>query len=318
MRGAGRLYLLHLALATLGAVLLAGAAVMILARQSLAVPSSQAISDACDNWLAAGGPASLLGLSIAALALTAAALGLRSIRRQVRASRRYLAAQRPSAGSIEIEGARCRLIDSQEPRAFCAGYLRPQVYLSRGARDGLEPAELRAVLAHESHHRRRRDPLRLLAARALADALFFIPILRRIAERYATLGELAADEAAVSAIGGRGPLASALLKFSESSTQPTAVVSLAPERVDHLMGDPDVTRWRLPSSPLTRSVLALAGLAATSLLIWHGVLDPNLQVPLLVAAACAGLMVCGPATLAIAALLLSRHALRRRRAWTDG
>jgi Zn-dependent protease with chaperone function len=318
MRGAGRLYLLHLVLATLGAVLLAGGAVLIIARQSLTVPSSQAISDACHNWLATGGPASLLGLSITMLALAAVGLGLRSIRRQLQASRHYLAGQPLTGESIEVDGTRCQLIDSEEPRAFCAGYLRPQIYLSRAAREQLEPAELRAVLAHELHHRRRRDPLRLLAARVLADALFFIPILRRISERYAALGELAADEAAVEDLGGRGPLASALLKFSGSSAQPAAVVALAPERVDHLMGDPEVTRWSLPRSPLARSALAIAGLGATSLLIWHGVLDPNLQVPLLVAAACAGLMVCGPATLALGALLLSRQALRRRRAWANG
>lgn len=318
MRGAGRLYLLHLALATLGAALLAGGTVLIIARQNLAVPTSQAISDACHNWLAGGGPASLLGLAIAVLTLAAVGLGIRSVRRQLRASRLYLASQRPSVESIEVDGAHCRLVDSEEPRAFCAGYLRPRIYLSRGALDRLDPAELRAVLAHESHHGRRRDPLRLLAARALADSLFFIPILHRISERYATLGELAADEAAVKALGGRSALASALLKFSQSSTQPTAVVALAPERVDHLMGDPDVTRWRLPYSPLARSLLALTGLGAASLLIWHGILDPNLQVPLLVAAACTGLMVCGPVTLAVGALLVSRQALRRRRAWANG
>ena len=318
MRGAGRLYLLHLTLATVAGLLLSSAAAMIVARQSLTPPSSQAISDACNNWIGTGGPASLLGLSIAVLALAALGLGLRSIGRQVRATRRYLAALRPSAAGFEIDGVHCHLIDSSEPHAFCAGYLRPRVYLSRGAWDELDPDELRAVLAHESHHVRRRDPLRLLAARALADALFFLPILRRSSERYAALGELAADEAAVAASGGHGPLASALLKFSESPSHPAAVVALAPERVDHLMGDPDVTRWRLPSSPLAPSLLALAALAAASFSIWHGLLDPNLQVPLLLAAACTGLMICGPAILAIAALLLSGHALRRRRAWADG
>jgi Zn-dependent protease with chaperone function len=314
MRGAGRLYLLHLALAAVGALLLAGATAMIFARQTLSVPSSQAISDACDNWIGAGGPASLLGLSIAVLALAALGLGLRSVVRQVGATRRYLAALQPSAARFEVDGVRCHLIDSSEQHAFCAGYLRPRVYLSRGARDELDLDELRAVLAHESHHAARRDPLRLLAARALADSLFFIPILRRSSERYAALGELAADEAAVAASGGRGPLASALLKFSEAPSRPAAVVALAPERVDHLMGDPEVTRWRLPASPLARSLLALAALAAAGFSIWHGLLDPNLQVPFLLAAACAGVMICGPVILAVAALLLSGHVLRRRRA----
>jgi Zn-dependent protease with chaperone function len=312
MRGAGRLYLLHVALATLGAVLLGTGAALIVGSQSFAIPTSQAISGACHNWLSAGGPEALIGLAVAGLAIAAVALGMRSIRRQVWSSHSYLATHTLSTESIELDGLRCRLIESEEPQAFCAGYLRPQVYLSRGVLEQLQTVELRAVLAHEAHHLRRRDPLRLLIARALADSLFFIPILRRIAERYSALGELAADEAAVKAVDGRGPLASALLKFTESSGQPAAVVGLAPERVDHLMGDPDATRWMLPASPLARSALALAALGGVSLLIWHGILDPNLQVPLLVAAACAGMMVCGPIALAVGALLLSRHALRRR------
>ena len=314
MRGAGRLYLLHLALGTLGAALLLGGAALILGEQSFAMPTSEAISEACHHWLTAGGPAALLGLALAALALAALFLGLRSIHRQVRASRRYLATHELSDESIEVDGVRCLLIDREEPIAFCAGYLRPEVHLSRGAREQLDAAELRAVLAHEVHHVRRRDPLRLLAARVLADALFFLPILRRIGERYSTLGELAADEAAVKALRGRGPLASALLKFSESPAQPAAVVSLAPERVDHLMGDPDATRWKLPGSPLARSALALVGLGAVSLLIWHGILQPDLQVPLLMAVACAGMMVCGPIAFALGALLISRAAFRRRHA----
>lgn len=318
MRGARRLYLLHLGLAGLGTLLLAGTAGVLVERQSFAVPSSREISAACDDWLAAGGPASLLGLAIAVLAMSAVGLGLHSVWRQLAATRRYLAAQRPLGKSVEVDGVRCLLLDVEEPRAFCAGYLRPRIYLSRGAREQLDPAELRAVLAHEAHHRAHRDPLRLLAARALADALFFIPILRRSSERYAALGELAADEAAVRALGSRGPLAAALLRFSEPAGQPTAAVaSLAPERVDHLMGDPEVTRWRLPRPPLARSALALAALGAAGFLIWHGFLDPNLQAPLLLTAACTGLMLCGPATLAAAALLISHQALRRRRPFAD-
>ncbi len=314
MRGAGRLYLVHITVATLGMALLAGAAALVVGEQNFALPSSQAISSACDSWVQAGGPAALLGLAIAVLTLTAIGLGLKSVHRQVQASRRYMAALATSSEAIEVEGIGCRLIDSTEPKAFCAGYLQPRIYLSRGAREQLDGAELRAVVAHEAHHLRRRDPLRLLAARAIADSLFFIPILRRMSERYSALGELAADEAAVRATRGRGPLASALLKFSESGLHPAPVVSIAPERVDHLMGDPDASRWKLPPSPLGRSVVSLAALGAVILLTWHGILSPNLQFPLLVAAACMGLMVCGPIALALGALSLSRRVPLLRRA----
>ena len=313
MRGAGRLYLLHIAVGTLGVALLAGGATLVVGHQSFAIPTSQAISNACGSWVQTGGPAALLGLSIAVLALMAVGLGLRSVYRQVRASRRYLDALPLSSDSLKIAGVGCQLIDVDQPLAFCAGYLRPTIYLSKGARDQLDAAELRSVVVHEAHHRARCDPLRLLAARALADALFFLPILGRISDRYSALGELAADEAAVRAMRGRGPLASALLKFSESGLQPAPVVSIAPERVDHLMGDPEAARWKLPRSPLGRSVLALAALGAVVLLTWHGILDPNLQVPLLLAAACMGLMVCGPIALALGVLLLSRRVPLLRR-----
>lgn len=312
MRGAGRLYGLHIALAMLGVGLLGASSASILARQRFELPSSAAISSACEHWLAMGGVASLLGLSIALLALTAIGLALASVWRQARTSRRYLATLPIAAEEIEVDGVACRSIAAAEPQAFCAGLLRPRIYLSDGARDDLSHAELRAVLAHERHHQRRRDPLRLLAARALADGLFFIPILRRIAERYAALGELAADEAAVAAVRGRGPLASAMLKFSEPGPRPAPVVSIAPERVDHLLGDADAARWKLPVLTLGGSALALAALAAISLLVSGGVLQPDLQAPLLAATGCAAMIVCGPITLAIGALLVSRGALALR------
>jgi beta-lactamase regulating signal transducer with metallopeptidase domain len=313
MRGAGRLYLVHVAVATLGVALLAGSTGLLLADQSFAVPSSQAISEACDNWISAGGPAALLGLAIAALAVTSILLGIRSVHRQVKASRRYLAKLPIGSESVEIDGTQFHLIECDRPQAFCAGYLRPRIYLSRGVRRQLDADELSAVVAHEAHHATRCDPLRLLAARALADSLFFVPILRRISERYRALGELAADEAAVSMVRDRGPLASALLKFSEPGVQPAPVVSIAPERVDNLLGDPEAARWKLPASQLGRSALVLAALAATVLLVWHGIVNPNLQIPLLLAAACMGLMVGGPVILGIGALLLSRRVLSPRR-----
>lgn len=313
MRGAGRLYALHIALAMLAIGLLAASSGLIFARQSFAMPSSQEISDACHHWLAAGGPASLLGLAVTLLAVTTLGLAALSAYRQIRASRRYIDTLAVRPIPLAVEGVGCHLIASAEPQAFCAGFLRPRIYLSEGARDQLEADELRAVLAHEEHHRRRRDPLRLLAARIAGDAFFFVPILRRIAERYAALGELAADEAAVKALRGHGPLASALLKFSEPGLHPATVVSIAPERVDHLLGDPGAARWRLPRSPLGRSALAFGALAAISALLWNGVLHPDMQAPLLVALACTGMMVCGPIVLALGALLVSGRALALRR-----
>ena len=57
------------------------------------------------------------------------------------------------------------VVNDSSPEAFCAGFLRPRVYVSRGAVELLTPDELRAVLQHEHHHWRMRDPLRLASAR---------------------------------------------------------------------------------------------------------------------------------------------------------
>jgi hypothetical protein len=313
-RSASRLYRLHLGLAGLGALLVAGTITSAAAGVDPSLPSPASIAAACDRWLSAGGPGAVLALALSALALASLVLGMRSARRQLAAGRRYLAGLPISDKVIALEGTSCRLIETSQPQAFCAGYLAPQVHLSRGAVEQLSREELRAVVGHELHHARRRDPLRLLLARSLADGLFFIPLLRRSSERYAALGELAADEAAVRQLGGRRPpLASALLKLSPPRPQPTSVVGIAPERVDHLMGDPDAGRWRLPRSPASRSALVLLALAALLAATAHGLLVSNLELPILLAAGCMVAMIGVPIALGLGVVVISRRALRARR-----
>lgn len=146
-----------------------------------------------------------------------------------------------------------RVIADPRPQAFCAGYLRPRVYISQAALELLSEHELDAVLAHEHHHRRVRDPLRLACGRILSQALFFVPALRTLFHRYADLSELNADRAAVRAgAGGRAALASALLAFEGSG------VGISPERVDSLLGQPLV--WRRPWWLLTASLGSLSSL----------------------------------------------------------
>jgi hypothetical protein len=313
VRSARNLYRLQIALAGMGSALVIGGAAVLISGQPFALPSAGEVSEACDNWFTGGGPGALLGLGIAALAAASLVLGARSAHCQARASRRYLRSLRLADEEVSVGAARVRLIRSDEPQALCAGYLRPRIYLSEGALRRLQDEELKAVVGHETHHQRRRDPLRLLLARSLADALFFIPILGQINERYRSLGELAADEAAVRGVRSRGPLASALLKFSEQGSVPAEVAGIDPERVDHLLGNPLVGRWELPPSRLARSALALAALGAVVLLVWHGVLNPNLEIPFLLATACTALMIGGPIALAALAVRASFRGLRARR-----
>ncbi|MDO8201603.1 M48 family metalloprotease, partial [Conexibacter sp. CPCC 205762] len=104
---------------------------------------------------------------------------------------------------------------------------------SAGAGRGADP-QLRALIAHEAAHARRRDGLRQLAGELAAQSLFFLPALRPLGARRATEAELNADAAAVEACGGDArPLARALLAFEAAGDGPLAV---DPARIDALTG----------------------------------------------------------------------------------
>ena len=68
--------------------------------------------------------------------------------------------------------------------------------------DRLSDAELRAVLAHEQHHGALRDPLRLAVGRVLCQALFFLPVLRPLHDRYADVAELTRRRRGARGLGG--------------------------------------------------------------------------------------------------------------------
>ena len=201
MTSARRLYRLNLVVAALGVLAVIAVLGAALSKMSLAPPPVEELLAACGSLVPPEiSPLAAVLVGLAGLALIVPVRGFRSALVEARAQLGVRAGVRPAV-EAELEGVPVRLFQSSRPQAFCAGLLRPRVFLSATARDRLSPAELRAVLAHEGHHVRHRDPLRLLVARILADALFFLPALRRLARRYAELTELAADEAAVRAAG---------------------------------------------------------------------------------------------------------------------
>lgn len=172
-------------------------------------------------------------LALAALGAVVVVLALRASLRELRENRRFARAMR--ARQMRDLGD-LRVFEDPRPQAFCAGLLRPRLYVSTGATRLLGEEELHAVLAHERHHRDRRDPLRIAIGRVLARALFFMPALARLHSRYCADAELAADAAAIRAgDGSPTALASAMLAF-DGATHPAASVGIAPERVDHLLG----------------------------------------------------------------------------------
>ena len=165
---------------------------------------------------------------------------------------------------LGVQG-RTHVVESEQPLAFCAGVMRPRIFLSTGLLSRLSADELEAVLRHEAWHARRRDPLLGALGVAARRALFFLPDSGELFRRVLATRELEADDAAVLAMGTPYPLASALhkaLRWSAASapTMPGGFSSLD-ARIDHLLAGGDV-------QPRTRSRRMLAtGLLASAALV---------------------------------------------------
>jgi Zn-dependent protease with chaperone function len=305
---ARRIWALQVAVGAVALLTTLAALSVALTRIDFGLPSLGELAAACQRYaLPQVRPVSVLVLAIGSVGLAVMFLTARAVIRQVRASRRFerdLRRLGPLPGAV-----RAHVIDQDYPHAFCIGLLRPRIYVSRTALEILGEDEREAVLAHEAHHARRRDPLRLLLSRALADGLFFLPALRRLTERYAALAELAADEAAAGARGGRPALASALLAFDEHAS-PVAV-GIGRERVDHLLGQRP--RWEVPTLLLVGAFATLAVLLAVTVRIAEITGHGTIALPALLAQACMLAMVGAPLVLGAIGILSGRRLLRASR-----
>jgi len=286
------LFRLHGLLALAGLAVVLAALVVAARATTIDVPPIEQLASACRSWLLPqGNVPQLLVALLAALGITVIARGTAAAVRLQRATRAYTRAL-VRAGELEFPVA-AHVVDDRTPKAFCAGMVRPQIYISTGAVAGLDGAGLRAVLAHEAHHAARHDPLRLFAAQVLTDALFFLPVMRHLRRRYAALVELAADEGAVRAAGGEQPLAAAMLLFGQADGTRGAHVSA--ERVDHLLGQRP--GWELPVSLLVAGVVTLGGLSAVVLAVAHVTAIAQFDAPMLLMQSCGPLMIALPALL---------------------
>lgn len=190
----------------------------------------------------------VVSLTLLTLPLLVVATGLaHGVRVQMR-TRRVLRRLAPSVERLprELErpaaeaglGNGIEVAVTNELIAFTYGLRRPRVLLSTGALAALSRAELTAVLAHEAHHVRRLDPLRVYLAEVASRAFALVPLLGEIAQYFVESTELAADRHAMTR-AGRRPLAAALVKFLESP-RPAATPCLALEgphdrRIAHLL-----------------------------------------------------------------------------------
>lgn len=134
-----------------------------------------------------------------------------------------------------------QVVDFPHPAAFCYGLLRPRICVSSALVEAMSPAQLRAILLHERHHMLRRHPLKTLLLEALADTLFFLPLVGELRDQLRTQMELEADRAAIHGAGRRS-LAGALhrlLPYPQSLIPQSGValnsLSATQARIDQLL-----------------------------------------------------------------------------------
>jgi Zn-dependent protease with chaperone function len=102
---------------------------------------------------------------------------------------------------LELERAGVECLAAKAPAAFCAGALRPRVYVTDSLVDLLSPSALAAVIAHEQAHARRRDPLRRTVLAALSDLLLKAPWVLWLRQLHGERAEISADRAAATLVG---------------------------------------------------------------------------------------------------------------------
>jgi hypothetical protein len=247
--------------------------------------------------------AAVLLLVQAALGLAVLGLSLRAGLRELLGSRRLNAWLRTQVAFTLGDAA---VIEDDRPTAFCAGLLRPRIYVSTGALSALDKQALDAVLEHEREHRRRQDPLRLAVGRVMVHALFFVPGRGALSTRHESLTELSADERAVqaSAYGGRA-LARAMLTFSEDHSAAPGV-GIDPARADALLGRrPD---WQFPTVVCLGAGLVLAVLILLGVLVGRVANGAStLDLPFLSAQPCVLVLALIPAGLGWLAWRASRR-----------
>ena len=206
------------------------------------------------------------GASVLALALRAGWLAATTTRALARLARAPMP-QSLQAAAHRAGITRLRCLAGTNRTAFCAGFIRPCVYVTAAVAEQLNTNELDAVLAHEAAHARRRDPLRRLLTRAAADVMFWFPLLRWWQHRHVENAELHADKAAIDHAGRQG-LAAALL--AAAAQPPVAVPAMAgatETRIAHLLGE-DLPIRRPPASLVALS--ALGAIAAVWLVMCLG------------------------------------------------
>lgn len=215
---------------------------------------------------------------------------LRNILRRFRPDRSPANGEPLHALAVEHKLANCtRIFDDPTPNpAFTMGLLRPRMYFSSALQAELSPSQLRAVFLHEAWHLRRRDPLRFAVLRALARFLFWIPIVRILAEELIEEAELMADDFAAE-LDDPFDVARAVVKVARYAVTMPGAAGLQgcrpiERRIRRLVGDGVAPMKLVPYRDVLVSLVAIAAVWISA--TWGPLVTPPLAETLAGAQIC--------------------------------
>jgi Zn-dependent protease with chaperone function len=120
--------------------------------------------------------------------------------------------------NARAEGDGVYSLATPRPLCFSVGLWRPAIYVSTALREQLSAAELRAVMAHEAAHVRRRDTL-TAAALTLFYTCLSLPGGRLLLRDWRQAVERKCDEEAAREVGSAVDVAAALVRVARLSKQ---------------------------------------------------------------------------------------------------
>lgn len=205
-----------------------------------------------------------LGVPHVLALLAALAVALRLVGVLIAVTVRTLRARRRHRDLLDLLGTPwpaapgARVLDHPVPVAYCLPGLRSRLVLSAGVLDVLEPAAVRAVLAHEQAHLRERHDLVVLPFVAWGATAPFVRGMVCAQVAVATLIEMRADDVASAAVT---PVQLTGALRTMGGAAPAAALSSFTDALDRRL-----LRITMPPSPLPLAVRVLVRLAAAGLL----------------------------------------------------
>ncbi|HET6259252.1 M56 family metallopeptidase [Pseudonocardia sp.] len=226
-------------------------------------PSPSVAASVAVGALAVGEVPPALTVTHFAALLAALALALRLVSVLAVVTLRTLRVRRRHRDLLDLLGTPwpavpgARVLDHPIPVAYCLPGLRSRLVLSAGVLDALEPAAVRAVLAHEQAHLRERHDLVVLPFVAWGATAPFVRGMVCAQLAVAALIEMRADDVASAEVTAN-QLTGALRTMGGAA--PAAALSSFTDGLDHRLD-----RITTPPPPLPGAVRVLVRLAAAGL-----------------------------------------------------